>query len=155
LDRSTYDYFKLKTSWVQNVILFLFSPIIQTLCLILYCSSPIMFLSFMVFIMNLLIRSFFINLSMGIFALLFTLRCNLNYFKTLNTADKQLLSLYPVLLFYTFICLFISMIWLIKLYFLFTDFSLIVCSINLKIIFHKNYKKIFKRICQIMRGYNY
>jgi len=64
----------------------------------------------MVFIMNLLIRSFFINLCMGVFALLFTLKCNLNYFKTLNTADKQLLSLYPVLLFYTFICLFISMI---------------------------------------------
>lgn len=49
---------------------------------------------------------------MGIFALYFTLRCNLNYFQTLNTADKQLLSLYPVLLFYTFITLFISMIWL-------------------------------------------
>lgn len=64
----------------------------------------------MVFIMNLLIRSFFINLMMGIFALYFTLRCNLNYFQTLNTADKQLLSLYPVLLFYTFITLFISMI---------------------------------------------
>ena len=70
-----------------------------------------MFLSFMVFIMNLLIRSFFINLAMGIFALLFTLKCNLNYFQALNSAEKQLLSLYPVLLFYTFICLFISMIW--------------------------------------------
>lgn len=69
-----------------------------------------MFLSFLVFFMNMIIRSFFINLSMGICALLFTLRCNLNYFKTLNSADKQLLSLYPVLLFYTFICLFISMI---------------------------------------------
>lgn len=64
----------------------------------------------MVFIMNMLIRSFFINLCMGIFALFFTLRCNLNYFKTLNAAEKQLLSLYPVLLFYTFITLFIAMI---------------------------------------------
>ncbi len=87
-----------------------FSPIIQTLCLILYCSSPIMLYSLMVFLMNMLIRSFFINLAMGIFALLFTLKCNLSYFQSLNSPDKQLLSLYPVLLFYTFICLFISMI---------------------------------------------
>lgn len=112
-----HDHAQLPTAGLQNVLIYIpiRSPIIQTLCLILYCSSPIMFLSFMVFIMNMLIRSFFINLAMGVFALLFTLRCNLNYFKQLNAAEKQLLSLYPVLLFYTFITLFISMIWARKI----------------------------------------
>jgi hypothetical protein len=58
----------------------------------------------------LLIRSFFVNLGLSLCALLFILKCNLSYFRKLNSSDKDLLSLYPVLLFYTFICLFIAMV---------------------------------------------
>lgn len=73
-----------------------------------------MILSFVVFLFNFFLHSFFINLCLAIGALVFTLRSNLHYFYRLNTPDKQLLSLYPVLLFYVFICLFISMVWRLK-----------------------------------------
>jgi hypothetical protein len=69
-----------------------------------------MVLSLLVFVMNFFIHSFFVNLGLSISALLFTLKCNLSYFRKLNSPDKDFLSLYPVLLFYTFICLFIAMV---------------------------------------------
>lgn len=61
--------------------------------------------------MNFIIGSFFINLAIAVGALLFTLRSNEAYFKKLVTGERQMLNLYPVLLFYVFICLFIAMIW--------------------------------------------
>lgn len=44
-----------------------------------------MFLSIGVFLLNIIVGSFFLNLALAIGALVFTLRCNLQYFKTLNT----------------------------------------------------------------------
>ena len=87
----------------------IFSGIMQTLCLIIYCSTPIMFLSIIVFIMNLIFHYFFINLLLAVSALAFIIRSNKGLFKSLIAGDKQYLSLYPVFLFYTFMCLFIAM----------------------------------------------
>ena len=86
-------------------------PILQSLCFIIYCSAPIGALAFLVFIMNMVIGSFFVNLIIAVCALLFTLRSNEAYFRSLVTGERQMLNLYPVLLFYVFICLFIAMIW--------------------------------------------
>ena len=81
----------------------------QTLCLIIYCSTPIMLLSVVVFVMNILLHWFLINLLLAVGALAFILRNNKGLFKSLVAGDRQYLSLYPVLLFYTFMCLFIAM----------------------------------------------
>ena len=81
----------------------------QTLCLIIYCSTPIMLLSIVVFIMNLLLHWFLLNLLLAVGALMFILRNNKGLFKSLVAGDRQYLSLYPVLLFYTFMCMFIAM----------------------------------------------
>ena len=81
----------------------------QTLCLIVYCSTPIMFLAMAVFLMNLLIHSFLLNLVLAAGALAFILRSNKGLFKSLVAGDRQYLSLYPVFLFYTFMCLFLAM----------------------------------------------
>ena len=81
----------------------------QTLCLIIYCSTPIMMLAIVVFVMNILLHSFLINLMLAIGALVFILRSNKGLFESIVNKERQFLSLYPVLLFYTFMCLFISM----------------------------------------------
>ncbi len=81
----------------------------QTLCLIVYCSAPIMLLSIAVFFMNLIIHSFLLNLLLAGGALAFVLKTNNGLFKSFIVEERQLLSLYPVLLFYTFMCLFIAM----------------------------------------------
>ena len=85
-------------------------PILQSICFIIYCSAPIAALALLVFLMNIIIGSFFINLVIGVGALVFTLRSNEAYFRNLVTGERQMLNLYPILLFYVFICLFIAMI---------------------------------------------
>lgn len=81
----------------------------QTLCLIIYCSSPVMLLSVGVFVSNWLLGSFLVNLLLAGGALGFVMRTNKGLFKTFIVQDRQLLSLYPVFLFYTFMALFIAM----------------------------------------------
>lgn len=81
----------------------------QTLCLIVYCSTPITVLAVAVLLMNLLLQSFLVNLLLSGGALVFIVRNNKGLFKCLVAGDRQYLSLYPVLLFYTFMCLFIAM----------------------------------------------
>lgn len=81
----------------------------QTLCLIIYCSTPIMVLSIAVFVMNLIVHSFLINLALGGTAMYFVLQRNKDLFNSMISGDKQFLTLYPVLLFYTFMCIFIAM----------------------------------------------
>lgn len=107
----TFGYFiEFKTIRDKSVRIHLCRNIIQTMCLIIYCSAPVMFLTVLVTIMNLLFHAFFLNLILSIGAILFTLKCNYSFFKTMSSAEKQYLNLYPVLLFYASICLFISMI---------------------------------------------
>lgn len=81
----------------------------QTLCLIVYCSTPIMLLSIAVFLMNVILHSFLLNLVLAGGALAFILKTNKGLFKSLVAEERQYLSLYPVFLFYTFMCLFIAM----------------------------------------------
>lgn len=68
-----------------------------------------MLLSIAVFVMNILLHSFLINIILASGALYFVLKTNKDLFKSLVAGDKQLLSLYPVLLFYAFMCIFIAM----------------------------------------------
>jgi hypothetical protein len=68
-----------------------------------------MLLSVIVFVMNILLHSFILNLMLAGGALAFLLKTNRSLFKSFIVEDRQLLSLYPVLLFYTFMCLFIAM----------------------------------------------
>ena len=68
-----------------------------------------MLLAVSVFLMNLLLHWFLLNLILAAGALAFILRNNKGLFKSLVAGDRQYLSLYPVLLFYTFMCLFIAM----------------------------------------------
>ena len=55
----------------------------QTLCLIIYCSTPIMVLSVVVFVMNLILHWFLINLLLAVGALAFILKNNKGLFKYL------------------------------------------------------------------------
>ena len=52
----------------------------QKLCLIVYCSTPIMFLAIAVFFMNLVFHSFLINLLLAGGAMAFILRSNKGLF---------------------------------------------------------------------------
>jgi hypothetical protein len=81
----------------------------QTLCLIIYCSTPIMLLSIVIFLMNILFKSFLLNLIFSIGSLLFVLKTNKGLFESFIPAERKLLGLYPVLLFYTFMCIFLAM----------------------------------------------
>ena len=81
----------------------------QTLCLIIYCSTPIMVLSVVVFLLNLVLHWFLLNLLLGVGALVFTVKNNRGLFGYLMKGERENLSLYPVCLFYTFMCLFIAM----------------------------------------------
>jgi hypothetical protein len=81
----------------------------QTLCLIIYCSTPILLLAAGVFLMNWLLQSFLLNLLLAAGALAFVVQTNRGLFKSFIVQDRQLLSLYPVFLFYTFMALFIAM----------------------------------------------
>lgn len=107
--RPTYHHGKCQSPRSIMVLLVLLSGIMQTLCLIIYCSSPIMILSIVVFFMNLILHWFLLNLLLAVGALVFIIRSNKGLFKELVNADRQILSLYPVFLFYTFMCLFIAM----------------------------------------------
>ena len=68
-----------------------------------------MFLAIVVFVMNLALHWFLLNLILAGGAMAFILRSNKGLFKALVAGDRQYLSLYPVFLFYTFMCLFIAM----------------------------------------------
>ena len=68
-----------------------------------------MLLSVGVFLMNWLLQSFLANLLLAGAALAFVLKTNRGLFKSFIVEDRQLLSLYPVFLFYTFMALFIAM----------------------------------------------
>ena len=81
----------------------------QTLCQIINCSAPIMLLSILVFFMNLIFHSFLLNLLLAAGAIFFVVRTNKGLFESFISGDRKLLTLYPVLLFYTFMCIFIAM----------------------------------------------
>ena len=68
-----------------------------------------MFLAIGVFVMNIVFHSFLLNLLLAGGALAFILRSNKGLFTSLVAGDRQYLSLYPVFLFYTFMCLFLAM----------------------------------------------
>lgn len=68
-----------------------------------------MLLAIAVFVINLVLHSFLLNLLLSGGALVFILRSNKGLFQSLVAGDRQYLSLYPVFLFYTFMCLFIAM----------------------------------------------
>jgi hypothetical protein len=69
-----------------------------------------MLLALVVSILNFISSHFFfINLLLAVGALYFILKTNRGLFESFIAGDKQMLTLYPVLLFYTFMCIFIAM----------------------------------------------
>lgn len=81
----------------------------QSICLIIYCTTPILLVSAIIFVLRLLYYSFVINLILSILAVMFTLRGARYYFQSLVREDRRFLVLYPVLLFYIFLATYISM----------------------------------------------
>lgn len=81
----------------------------QSVCLMIYCTSPILLLTLVVFILRLLFRSFLLNLGLSVLAVGFTVRGAKSYFQSLVPEDKRFLILYPVILFYVFLATYISM----------------------------------------------
>jgi hypothetical protein len=75
----------------------------------IYCTSPILLLTVVVFILRLFFRSFLLNMGLSVFAVAFTVRGAKEYFKSLVVEDKRYLILYPVVLFYVFLATYISM----------------------------------------------
>lgn len=59
-----------------------YSAIMQTLCLIIYCSTPVMVLSVVIFLMNTLIGSFLLNLIFSCGALAFIIQTNKGLFES-------------------------------------------------------------------------
>jgi hypothetical protein len=57
-----------------------------------------------------------INLFLAGGALAFVIKTNRGLFESFIPAERRLLGLYPVLLFYTFMCVFLAMTWWIILY---------------------------------------
>jgi hypothetical protein len=82
---------------------------VQTLCLIIYCSTPVMLLSVAIFLMNEIIHSFILNLILAAGAIWFVARTNRKFFESFMPADRKLLGLYPVVLFYAYMCIFLAM----------------------------------------------
>lgn len=109
MDRPVNHNCQRKSSGSQSVLNQLCRPIVQSLCLIIYCSAPMLLLAVVVLFFNMVIRSFIINFILAVGATVFTLRCSDSYFRSLVPGDKSLLSLYPVLLFYTFMSIIIAM----------------------------------------------
>ena len=68
-----------------------------------------MVLSIVILLMNLILHWFLLNLLLAIGALVFILKNNKGLFKYLMKGERESLSLYPVFLFYAFMCLFIAM----------------------------------------------
>lgn len=59
--------------------------------------------------MNLIIHSFLINLVLAGGAIWFVARTNRRFFESFLPADRKILGLYPVVLFYTYMCVFLAM----------------------------------------------
>jgi len=68
-----------------------------------------MLLSVAIFIMNFLIHSFLVNLILAVGALYFVARINRKLFESFLPSDRKILGLYPVVLFYAFMCIFLAM----------------------------------------------
>lgn len=85
------------------------SALIQSICLVIYCTSPILILSFVIFIIRLFWHSFILNICLSVFAVTFTVRGAQLYFRELVREDKKYLVLYPVILFYVFLATYMSM----------------------------------------------
>jgi hypothetical protein len=75
----------------------------------IYCTSPILILSFIIFLIRLFWHSFILNICLSAVAVAFTVRGAKSYFNSLVTEDKKYLILYPVMLFYVFVATYISM----------------------------------------------
>jgi len=82
---------------------------LQSVSLIIYCTAPVLVLSFVVFLVRLLYHSFVLNIVLSLVAVAFTLRGANFYFRSLVGEDKKYLVLYPILLFYVFLATYISM----------------------------------------------
>jgi hypothetical protein len=59
--------------------------------------------------MNLILHSFFVNLILAGGALMFVARTNRKLFESFLPSDRKMLGLYPVILFYAFMCIFLAM----------------------------------------------
>jgi hypothetical protein len=68
-----------------------------------------MVLSVAIFLMNWIIHSFLLNLVMAGAALWVVARMNRKLFESFLPVDRKLLGLYPVVLFYAFMCIFLAM----------------------------------------------
>jgi hypothetical protein len=68
-----------------------------------------MLLSVAIFLMNWIVHSFLINLILAGGAIWFIARTNRKLFESFMPADRKLLGLYPVVLFYAFMCIFLAM----------------------------------------------
>lgn len=68
-----------------------------------------MLLSVAIFLMNWILHSFLINLILAGGAIWFIARTNRKLFESFMPADRKLLGLYPVVLFYAFMCIFLAM----------------------------------------------
>lgn len=60
----------------------------QTLCLIIYCSTPIMLLSVIVLILNLILHWFLLNLLLAVGAIVFIIKNNKGLFKFLMKGER-------------------------------------------------------------------
>jgi hypothetical protein len=68
-----------------------------------------MLLATAIFLMNWLIHSFLVNLLLAGGAIWFVARTNRKFFESFLPADRKILGLYPVVLFYTYMCIFLAM----------------------------------------------
>ena len=70
-----------------------------------------MVLSVAIFLMNWIFHSFLLNLILAGGALWFIARTNTKLFESFLPAERKMLGLYPVVLFYAFMCIFLAMTW--------------------------------------------
>lgn len=68
-----------------------------------------MLLAAAIFLMNWLLHSFLLNLLLAAAAIWFVARTNRKFFESFLPADRKVLGLYPVVLFYTYMCVFLAM----------------------------------------------
>jgi hypothetical protein len=68
-----------------------------------------MLLAAAIFLMSLIIHSFLLNLLLASGAIWFVARTNRRFFESFLPADRKILGLYPVVLFYTYMCVFLAM----------------------------------------------
>lgn len=68
-----------------------------------------MILSAAIFLMNLILHSFLVNLILAGGSIWFVARTNRKFFESFLPTDRKILGLYPVVLFYTYMCVFLAM----------------------------------------------